>query len=332
MAESANSELITVARESGLEENKVEGLLSSFGESFNKTRAALANAQTVVVTDESQVAEMKKAGELRRNLKSIRVEVEHTRKKLKEQSLREGKAIDGMANIIKAMIVPAEDALEKSEKFAANLAIERQAKKLAERRATILEYTDLPERYNFGRMTDAEFSELIADLKKEKEERIEAEKRAEAERIAQAKAAEEERKKVEAENARLRAEARKKDAELAEQQAKAQAERKAIEDKAREAQAIADAKLAEERAKRQAAEKAEADRKAAEAKKTQETAEAKRQALLAPDKDKLTQLAASIEALAIPQVESSQAGKLVDDTRGYLERIAKNLRHKAQEL
>ena len=39
------------------------------------------------------------------------------RKELKEESLRKGKAIDGVANIIKFLIEPVEKYLEDQEKF-----------------------------------------------------------------------------------------------------------------------------------------------------------------------------------------------------------------------
>jgi hypothetical protein len=36
---------------------------------------------------------------------------------LKEQALREGKAVDGIANVLKALIVPLEEHLDKQERF-----------------------------------------------------------------------------------------------------------------------------------------------------------------------------------------------------------------------
>ena len=108
-------ELVVVAH--NLPETKVQGLLNSYADSFSKAKEVVQRARDIKVTREDQVEEMQKARKVRLELKDIRVHVENTRVELKEQSLREGKAIDGMANIIKALIVPVEEYLEKQEKF-----------------------------------------------------------------------------------------------------------------------------------------------------------------------------------------------------------------------
>ena len=46
-----------------------------------------------------------------------RTAIETVRKELKEQALREGKAIDGIANVLKALIIPIEEYLKKQEDF-----------------------------------------------------------------------------------------------------------------------------------------------------------------------------------------------------------------------
>src|SRR5713226_7711522 len=110
-------DLKLIITQSGLAENKVQELMSNFSTAFNEARALVDSSKDIIVTSEDQIEEMSKAREARLKLKNLRVTVENTRKELKEQSLREGKAIDVAANIIKALIAPVEEHLEKQEQF-----------------------------------------------------------------------------------------------------------------------------------------------------------------------------------------------------------------------
>jgi hypothetical protein len=321
----SDTQLVAVAKENGLDDTKVKGLLSSFAEPFEHAQTALEQAKGITVTSEDQTAEMEEARHARLELKDIRVGVEKTRKELKEQSLREGKAIDGMANIIKAMIVPAEEYLEKQEKFAENIAKERQARITAERLNTLLQYTDTPSLYSFESMDAEVFDKLILELKTAKEAREKAEKQVELDRIAQEKADKEEQERIRQENAKLKAEAEAKEKAMAEERAKADAERKKME-------AEAEAKLNAERKARETVEQAEKQRQEAEARKKAEEEEQQRKALLAPDKDKLMAFADTLDKMEFPNVSNREAGKLVDETKDFLNRISKNLRTKASQL
>lgn len=327
-----SNKLELIAKENKLEDAKVKDLLSSFAEPFQHAQAALEQAKGIKVTSEDQVAEMEEARHARLELKDIRVGVEHTRKELKEQSLREGKAIDGMANIIKAMIVPAEEYLEKQEKFAENLAKERHARVTAERLNTLLQYTDTPSLYSYEDMKPDVFDKLVSDLKNAKEAREKAEKKAELERIAKEKAEKEEQERIRLENAKLKAEAEAKEKALAEERAKAEAERKAVEAEAQKKQAELEAKLEAERKAREKSAQEEAAKKAEAERKLAAEEEKKRKALLAPDKEKLMSFADQIDKMELPNVSNREAGKLLDETRDFLSRISKNLRNKAKEL
>jgi len=326
------TELATIAKENGLEESKVNGLLSSFGESFQLATTALEWSKTINVTDESQKDLMEKARTGRLKLKNIRIEVEHTRKELKEQSLREGKAIDGMANIIKAMIVPAEEHLEKQEKYAENLAKERKQRVIAERMNILMGLTDVPTMYAYENMEQDAFDKLVEELKAAKATKELAIKKAEEDRIAAEKAAAEEQERIRLENAKLKAEAEAKEAALAKERAAAEAERKALEEKAAKERAEAEAKLEAERKAREAVEAEAQAKKDEEARKLAADEEAKRVALLAPDKEKLLALADTIDRLEMPSLSNRDAGKVLDETKDFLLRITKNLRDKASKL
>lgn len=298
-----DKELQLVAERSNLSHSKVQELLSNFGDSFKEANNLAVLANEIVITDESQTDKMKQARNARLKLKNIRVEVEHTRKGLKEESLREGKAIDGMANIIKALIVPVEEHLEKQEKFAEVREAERKSARYAVRVEKLAPYVDDVTVYSLTDLDDDAFDRLLAQAIETKQAKDKAEADAELERQSAAKAAAEEQERMRAENARLKKEAEAREAELA-------AERRKLE-----------AKESEERKAAQT--KAEAEERAAME---------QRQALLAPDRDKLLKFAEVIEALELPAVADKQAGKVLAETRDFLDRITKNLRKKASEL
>lgn len=384
---SKENALVVVAQESGLEAPKIELLLGSYKSVFQKAKEIAEKANDIVVTDESQTDLMGKARAARLELKNLRVEAEKTRKQLKDQSLREGKAIDGMANIIKALIVPIEEHLEKQEKFAEVKAAERKAKRYSDRIEALSPYVENVSIYNLNDMEDEAFTILLEQSKKAHEAALKAQELAKAEQEAKEKAEEEERKRIREENQKLKeeAEAREK-AELQRTQRINQlgtlgliwdkdkaayvkddlsvayadiidfgdeefdtlvfnikevlAQRKVEADKAaalkeEEARKEAEQKEEELRKEREAREEAEkliAAEKAAAEKKAAEEAEAKRQALLAPDKEKLIAFAGVIDRLELPNVANREAGKLLDETQDFLNRISKNLRNKAKEL
>lgn len=120
-------ELAVIVKESGLDSTKAQILLDNFSGYFQIASEWEEKARTIIVKDASQKAEMEMARVGRLFLREKRIKIEKTRKELKEKALREGKAIDGIANILKALIVPIEEYLEQQEKF-----VEIKAKKEAE--------------------------------------------------------------------------------------------------------------------------------------------------------------------------------------------------------
>ena len=88
-------------------------------------------AKAIVVTDESQKDEMKRAHELRMKYQKIRTAADKKRKELKEDSNRYGKAVQGVFNAIEGQISVIEEHLEAQEKFVER----REAKRIADLRA-----------------------------------------------------------------------------------------------------------------------------------------------------------------------------------------------------
>jgi len=228
----SNNQLIALVRESGLVEAKAKILLDNFSDYFKIAADWEKKSRVIVVSDATQIAEMHMARTGRLFLREKRIAIEKTRKQLKEQSLREGKAIDGIANVLKALIIPTEEYLERQEKF-----VEIKVAEEAERKRIEAEERVEAERIAKEK-AEAEERERIRkeneQLRKEAEEKerqlvkAEAErKRKEAERIAYEKKVQEE--KAEAER-KARAERERRDKIIVEQKVRAETERKRAEE------------------------------------------------------------------------------------------------------
>lgn len=239
------NKLQVLVDKSGLDSTKANILLENFQDAFKKAAEWELQAKAIVVTDASQEPEMALARTLRLEIKSVRTDVERTRKSMKEQALREGKAIDGIANVLKALMEPLESYLKTQEKF-----VEIQEEKAeAERRA--LADKLLEEKIEADRIAQEE----AARIEREKEraamleaqeqaaiaqEKLMAERKAAAELIEKERAEAAEREK--AQKAAMTAELEKSLAIAAEKaaeakkefEAKLEDERCAREDRAKE--------------------------------------------------------------------------------------------------
>ena len=111
------NELQTIIEKSGLQGHKAEDIVIDFQSYFDIAAEWEEKAKTIVVTDCSQKDAMEQARKGRLFLKEKRIAIEKRRKELKEDALREGQAIDGIAKILKGLIEPIELYLEEQEKF-----------------------------------------------------------------------------------------------------------------------------------------------------------------------------------------------------------------------
>jgi hypothetical protein len=124
-------------------------------------------ANAIVVTDEMQKELMAEAKEGRLLLKAKRIEVEKTRKSLKEQSLSEGRLIDSVAKYLTGLIEPAEKHLELQEKF---IEIQEQNKRIklkADRTELLQPYKDVidPNSIQLDLITDEAFTTILNGAK-----------------------------------------------------------------------------------------------------------------------------------------------------------------------
>lgn len=317
----------------GLTPDTAQSLRAAFEDYFTQADQWRAKALSIQITRPDQFREMKLARETRLALREIRINAEKTRKALKEDSLRKGKAIDGIFNMLAFAVEPLEKHLLEQEQFIQRLEEQRKAKLKADREAELAPFGVDVSLYQLGEMDDATFGQLLETNRLAYAAREEARKKAEQERIERERQEAEECAKREAEAAaereRLRAENERLAREKAEQEAAAkaererlEAERRAAEEKARQEREAAERKAAEERAAR---EKLEAELKAkqeAERKAKEEAIAAQRAAAAAPDRDKLDAFAQAIRALPVPEM-STHAGKEIETLiRSQVEKFA----------
>lgn len=311
---------------------------------FNPVDARIAElrsaymALTVAGVDDK--AGLAKVHEARMEIKGHRVNVEKTRKALKEGALAYGRAVDAEAKRLTGLLEPIEEHLVKQEeaieaekqRIKAEAERAKKAKLDARVAAIVALKMQPPELSVLEAMTDAEFDEKMVaakarfEQKQREEEEAAAAKKAEEERVAREQQAERERLAAEkAELERQQAELKRQQEEAAaakrKQDEEAAAERKRLDDERRklEEEKAAKARAEElEKAKKEAAAKAkkEAEEKAAREKAAAEEKERKRKEAEArkearrPDVEKLTRFAKSLDELELPQVAEPAATEL----------------------
>jgi colicin import membrane protein len=300
-------------------------------------------ATAIVVTDATQLTEMQQARDMRLELRTIRIDVEKTRKRLKEDSLNKGRAIDGVANLLKGLIEPLEEHLQEQEDFAKIAEAKRKAALKAVRSETLTKMDVVPSFYDLENMSKADFDNLVEGIQLARQAKIEADRKAEEERVAQEKAKAEEEARIRAENEKLKKEAEEKEKALAlerqqrdddarAKEARAEMERKAIEAEAAREKAKQDAIIAEER---KAKEKLEREKHEAEAKAEKERKDklaAEKKAAKAPDKNKLTAMALDLKEFKYPEVKSEEALKIVEDVKILIGKTINFILEKAEGL
>ncbi len=193
-------------------------LTIAFKDFFAQMEQWEEKAATLIVEDETQTGLMFEAGVARKALASIRIAVEKQRKAMKEDSLRTGQAIDGVAKMMRERIEAVEAHLAAQENFIVNREAARVEALRIERYALILPYltpeilpTPWPE---WGEMHEADFENTLAFA-------IDKARQIEAERVARIEKERAEREEL----AKLRLEQARKDEEIATMRAELERER-----------------------------------------------------------------------------------------------------------
>lgn len=340
--------------DSGLTDDKHLELANAFNPLMANVKRLIKTAEGVDITGPEDKAAMALARKTRLALKGIRVDVEKKRKTLKEESLRTGKAIDGMANIVKFLIVPVEEQLQEQEDYAKKIEQKRISDLVESRTQKLMAFDVDCSAFDLAKMNSPTFDGLLSASQLGHKAKLEAEskerKRIEEERAAKEKAEAErieaervERERIEAENAKLREEAAEREQKIEEERAKAQAEeeKKAaeiakLEAEKREVEEQA-AKLREQDQQRQRDEaarvaKKEQDDRYAELTRINAEKEAKQACLAAPDKDKLDVLLHAICDVTMPSVSSEVALDAVKLVTIKLNETVKHLRHAIEKI
>ena len=360
-AENTAIEIIVPEREQ-LPPSLLSNIELGFKDSFAQAEKWRVQALAIKVTSIDQRAEMKLARTIRLELKGVRVAAEKTRKALKEDALRMGKAIDGVNNLLLAAIVPLEKHLEEQEQFGERLLeAERQAT-LARRSAELAPYLSEGQLVPALDVMSAEqFASYLEDAKTLHAAKIEAAKRAEAERIAKEQAEAAERERLRIENERLKKEADEREAVLAAEReasekelARIKAESEAAARKAEEIAArerhearkaaeqaaayaaeqkrLAESKLLTERLEREKLEREIAAKNAAEAARLKAELAAQAKANRAPDKQKALAFAATVRTLKAPAATTEEGKAVMAEITAKIEGFAKWIETQASNL
>jgi hypothetical protein len=366
------SKLEAAIQQAQLEPSTAQGLLDRFRPLFAKANEICATAESLRVTDATQVTEIKQARSLRLALRAVRIDAEKTRKTLKEDSLRRGKAIDGVYHVLEYAVAPVESRLLDMEEFAARAEAARKAALVAQRNELLKPFGIDTSFYSLGEMSDGAFAQLHENTRLAHEAKIAAARKAEEERTAREKAEAEELERIRQDNERLRREAIEREAaarkererlerEKARIEAKAKTEREAAEAAAREQRRKAEAaaaaerarvaeaqraaaekarkereelenKAAEERAARERLEAQERERREAEELRQREEAEAAALAAASPDQEKLRSLAAHIRALEVPEMATAAGCHAAEIADGIIADMAMQVEELAAKL
>lgn len=284
-------DLVAIGHKEGMSDETISTLIADYTDMLAGLEACLLEAQTI--TDPTDPTQRALARQCRLEVKKIRCAVETTRKAMKEDSLRRGRAIDGFANRIKSVCQPEEARLLEIEEYLERQEAARKAALKAERSQLIRDIGGDPTLYVLEAMDETQFSHLCETIRADVAARAEAERKAAEERAAAEEAERQERERVRAENDRLRAEAEQREKELAAERAKAEAERQRVEALEREeTQRRADAQRAEE-----------------------EEAERQRQLEAAPDRDKIRMFILQIIDVPVPEMSTNDGLTLLNRVR-----------------
>ncbi len=341
-----------IVQSSGLQPDKTQALMKSFTGYFQEAKGIAEEAKQIVVTDETQTDLMVKAREARLKLKNIRVMADKTREELKAQSLREGNAIQGIFNVIKALVVPVEEYLEKQEKFAEMKEKARLEAVYSERIEKLSKYVGDVSLYNIKEMTDEVFDNLLEGCKSAFEARVQAEKEAEEQKVEQEKRERVYRdrmymlnrfynfidiNKLTIESSEDEYRAMVKEGQSAkekydQEQEKIQKDNEALQKKLDQERKRKEEIESELKAEKEAQEKKEKEARDAEEAQKKADEEAQKKAILAPDKDKLRELWRVIDSLQYPSVKSREAANIVNETANLITKAKDYLIEKAKTL
>jgi len=198
-----------------IEKSKAKQIKATF-EPMVKMLAEFEEVYNSVISEADQEITQEitiKAKRLRIDIAHIRIDAEKVRKEQKEEYLRAGKAIDGVANILKWAIQDKENKLKDIEDHFENQERGRFERLQSERAAKLYVYVEDAHERKLAEMDEDVWIAYFNAKKKDHQDRIAAEQKAEIDRIAKEKEEEAERERIRIENEKLKNEAKKREAE-----------------------------------------------------------------------------------------------------------------------
>lgn len=361
----ADDKMALAIQDAHLEPESAQALLAAFAPAMLEAKKLANMAKPIVVTSASQLTQMKLARQIRLAIRVVRVDADKTRKRLKEDSIRRGKAIDGVFHVLEYLVTPIEERLQECEDFAEREEAKAQAKVKADREEMLKPYGIDTSFYTLDAMPEENFTRLLEDTRRahqsKVDERIRLEKeRQERERVGALEDVGRQRRikldavrvsptahimtisllllgelpsgdfdLVLAEHTRLfKEEVERETKARLEQERKARDERESLQ---REKDA-ADKKAREAKAAQDKAEKELADRKKRDAEAAKKKAEDEAKAKRAPDKAKLQGYAEELWKVPVPTMKTEGGVEAADHCRRLVDQLKKEIERIAAQL
>jgi hypothetical protein len=285
-----------MVKEAQLDQSRADYLLQNFSGHFKEAAEWAKKAKDIIVTNENQTVMMEIARTGRLFLAKKRQDIEKARKWMKEPALREGQAIDKIANLLKDTIIPTEEHLRRQEDFI-KLRQEAEAERIRLEVETRLE----KERIAEEKRNSEENARLQAENERLRREQEKIKKENEAKIAEENRKRQEELARVQAENAEI---ARQRQAAFDREQEKVRKEN--------------ESKLAKERAEREKLEAELMAKKQAEMKAEADKIRQEEALLSADDQTKMIAFRRSVEAIKIPEVKSAINKRIIEDSKSHL--------------
>lgn len=335
-----NNELTLIAACAGIEISKAEQIDSIFMPMVEMLKSFESSYDTIMekAKEEINIDVVQAAKRIRIDIGRIRIDTEKARKEQKEEYLRAGKAIDGVANILKFAVVEKEQKLKDIENYYENIEKERVAKIQSDREFELSKY-DFNCEVDLASMPDEVWENYLTGYRLSYEKKKEAEEKAEIERIEAEEAEKKRRLEIEAENKRLKAESEKREVEenkRKEKEAKEKATREKseaeLEKQRQQEREKLEKQIQKEKEEKKKIEDELNEKKAQEIKKIEEIKAQEKACKLAPDRDKLLKLAEDIESINFPMVEDANAAIILQQARERLNKTYSDLKEQSKKL
>ena len=157
-------DLISLPEVKLLPETRAKQLQAEFNNYFEVIADWEIKASQIVVVSEDQKELIEEARKAKQHLVKVRTGIEQRRKQLKEESLREGQAIDGIAKTLTGLIFPIEKHLETQAEFAKRKEAERKEALQAKRKAELQDYDVDCSYFDLANMPDTQYERLLHTL------------------------------------------------------------------------------------------------------------------------------------------------------------------------